>query len=207
MSTFIQYLIEEDEQPTSTKTEYIFNFQTLKLKVFPKLQAVIDTDVEEEIPSRLEIEFMDLLQMIKQMIIDYINEEEFISILRSDIDRALKIIYPSSNITELYRVIEKEMIDRIEYFGAARIKQNIDMYDLTMDSKDEFGKLLYRIYSKELSKDEKLEQQDLNSIKIWINKIKRGGQSLNAKIRNRKHLKEKLFDKIDDDEDFEEIEV
>jgi len=207
MSTFIQYLIEEDEQPTSTKTEYIFNFQTLKLKVFPKLQAVIDTDVEEEIPSRLEIEFMDLLQMIKQMIIDYINEEEFITILRSDIDRALKIIYPSSNVTELYRVIEKEMINRIEYFGAARIRQNIDMYDLTMDSKDEFGKLLYRIYSKELSKDEKLEQQDLNSIKIWINKIKRGGQSLNAKIRNRKHLKEKLFDKIDDDEDFEEIEV
>lgn len=206
MSTFKQYLIEEDNL-VSKKTEYIFNFQTLKLKVFPKLQSVIDTDIKEEIPGKLEIEFMDLLQMIKQMIIDYINEEEFIEKLKSDIEKALKIIYPSSNIIELYSVIMRELVDRVEHIGIEKIKQNIDMYDLTMDSKDEFGKLLYRIYSKELSKNDTLEQQDLNSIKIWINKTKRGGQSFNAKIRNRKHHKDKLFDKIEQDKDFEEVEV
>jgi hypothetical protein len=200
MSTFIEYLIEgQDSEEVEKKSS--LNLQSLKLKVFPKIQAIVDT-MENTVPNQVELEFLDLMQMIKQIIIT--QESNDIDMINKDIKTALNIVYSQSNVSHLLDSIKSEIIDKLGDFED--LSEFINIHDLTLDAEDEFGNIMYRIYSKDLKSSDDLDQSDLNSIKIWINKIKRSGNSFNSQIRNRLFLKNKLFDKLKLDKGVEEIE-
>lgn len=189
MITFKQHLIETTEDTS----EYLFNFQNLILKLIPKLELINQSTDSEYIPNKQFIEFMDLIQLIKQLIVDNINNEEFINLIYSDMKESLNIIYRQSNITELLKVINIEILEKINNFGVDKLKNSLNLSDISMNSEDIFGELLYRIYSKELKNSKDLTSQDLNYIKTWINLNDSDGQSFTSKINNRIRRKNKLF--------------
>ena len=186
--TFKEFLSEQDED---TSTEYLFNFQVMRLKIIHKLKDVISDD------ENLIIEFMDIIQMIKLAIIDNMDNDTFIEDLNLDVKKSLKLMYPNSSTEELNRTINKEMLVHIENSSIEKIKDSMDLNELGMNSKDEFGKLLYRLYTRDL-KDE-INDSDVTIIKKWINKIQRTEESLISRIRHRIHLKDKMYSKLTDE--------
>jgi len=204
--TFKTYLKEEIEDDRQ-----LFNFNTFKMRLLPRVEDVISSTHEyENIPGHMLIEILDMLQLIKQIVIDAVESgldgEKLAKQLKTDIKQSLKILYPNANVTELYNVINKEIINRITRMGVDSVVRNLDTEDLTMDSKDDFGQIMYRIFHSEYKKLDDVEQNALTAVKRWDDKLKITGETLNAKARNRKMLKDKLFNRIEknlDDNDDE----
>lgn len=209
MSTFIQFLTEEE---TFDKSEnYIFDYQIVRRKLFNKLEDIVSSIQDEyDIPSRSSIEFLDLLQSIKQLVINNLREgdefSEFSEMINMDTKKMIRLMYPDSNVVDFTRIIKREIIDKLVKVGAERLKLDIDQQDLTMDSTDEFGKLMYMIFNRILKKDSELTQNDLSDIKIWINKIKADGDSIQSLVKNSDRYKNKLYDKLDKTENPDELE-
>jgi len=199
--TFKDYLSEEDEIGLEDDRQ-LFNFNTFKMRLLPRVEdAIAGTHEYENIPGHMLIEILDMQQLIKQMVIDAVESglkgDELVKQLKVDIKQSLKILYPNANVTELFNVINKEIIGRIRKLGVENVARNLDTEDLTMDSKDDFGQLMYRIFHSEYKKLDDVEQNELAAVKRWDDKLKITGETLNAKARNRKILKDKLFNRIE----------
>lgn len=204
MGKFIEYLIEESTNDRSEN--YIFDFQVVKRKLFNKLDNIIDiVDDGYDVPSRSSIEFITIIQNIKELVVEHLDEgDEFGEMLKLDIKTMIKLMYPDANVIEFIRLINREIIDKIIEVGIVKLDQDLNKTDMTMDAKDEFGKLLSFIYDRIMKKDEKLSQNNLNDIKMWINKIKNTGNSVQSLVKNSDRLKFRLYDNIKVEEDFEE---
>jgi len=197
--TFKQYLNEEDSVEDDRQ---LFNFNTFKMRLLPRVEDVISgTHEYENIPGHMLIEILDMLQLIKQIVIDAVESgldgEKLEKKLKTDIRQSLKILYPNANVTELFNVINKEIVNRMKRMGVESVARNLDTEDLTMDSKDDFGQIMYRIFHSEYKKLDGVEQNALTAVKRWDDKLKITGETLNAKARNRKMLKDKLFNRIE----------
>ena len=215
MITLKEFLDEEKEDKESDEGQ-LFNFNTLKTRLLPKMQDVMDGNHEyENIPGHIYIEILDILQLTKQILIDTLEGEEksesdTIVSLKDKMREGLKIMYPNANVSELFNVINKEILSRIKKIGINKVLVKLDSNDMSMDSKDDFGMIMYRIFHNELKKED-VDQNALSLIKRWDDKIKITGETLSTKVRNRKMLKDKLFSRIEanldeNDEEIDDIE-
>lgn len=204
MGKFIEYLIEESNNDRSEN--YIFDFQIVKRKLFNKLDNIIDiVDDGYAVPGRASLEFITIIQNIKELVVEHLDEgDEFGEMLKLDIKLMIKLMYPDANVIEFTRLVNREIIDKIIEVGIDKLDTDLNKTDMTMDAKDEFGKLLSLVYDRILKKDSELSQNNLNDIKIWINKIKNTGDSVQSLVKNSDRLKFRLYDNIKVEEDFEE---
>ena len=153
MGKFIEYLIEESNNDRSEN--YIFDFQIVKRKLFNKLDNIIDiVDDGYAVPGRASLEFITIIQNIKELVVEHLDEgDEFGEMLKLDIKLMIKLMYPDANVIEFTRLVNREIIDKIIEVGIDKLDTDLNKTDMTMDAKDEFGKLLSLVYDRILKND------------------------------------------------------
>ena len=211
---FLDYLAEETEQDSekftgNTHYEEILNINLLRIKMLPMVGQIVDNlhDDHFNIPMIDEIEMVDILQSVKQIIVESLEHyvgrclnreqsDELIDKLRKDIKVNLRILYPNTALDQIMRVLETQVIMPYQRAGIRRTLRSVNLNDLGMGAKDDFGRLLYYVYNRIIKKSEELDPQDFNEIRRWVERLKRGGDTLKAQSRTRRQIKMKMLDRL-----------
>lgn len=205
--TFKDYIREEEENDVESNVtkNQLFNYNIFKSRLIPKIEDVLKgTHEYNNVPGHIYIEVLDIMQLIKQILVDTLEKDnvndivdgELLKTLSNNLNDAFKIMYPNASLSELTNTIKKEIILRIRKFGVSDVLSRLDREDISMEAKDDFGIIMSRIFDNDFRKEKGVEQNTLTLVKHWDDKIKITGETLSAKVRNRMMLKNKLFDRI-----------